>query len=100
MGLGKPVVQIPGFGPQFTYAFAEAQMRLLGCSVTTIGQSPDDADLIPQAVQKILTILSDVDYQTRCQNNGLERIGQPGGAMAIADYLVQLAIPITNAKSF
>ncbi len=100
VGLGKPVVQIPGFGPQFTYAFAEAQMRLLGCSVTTIGQSPDDADLIPQAVQKILTILSDVDYQTRCQNNGLERIGQPGGAMAIADYLVQLAIPITNAKSF
>jgi len=29
VGLGKPVIQILGQGPQFTYSFAEAQMRLL-----------------------------------------------------------------------
>ncbi len=35
--IGKPIVQIAGEGPQFTYAFAEAQDRLLGLSVQTIG---------------------------------------------------------------
>ncbi|MFN9175229.1 MAG: lipid-A-disaccharide synthase-related protein [Synechocystis sp.] len=92
VGLGKPVVQIPGYGPQFTYGFAEAQMRLLGCSVTTIGQSPDDPNLIALAVPKILAILSDLDYQDCCQKNGLERIGQPGASMAIADYLLEYSI--------
>jgi uncharacterized protein (TIGR03492 family) len=87
VGLGKPVVQIPGYGPQFTYAFAEAQMRLLGCSVTTIGKHPDDPNLIPQGVDKILAILSDAEYQARCRQNGLERIGEAGASQAIAAYL-------------
>ena len=30
IGIAKPVVQIEGFGPQFTKSFAEAQRRLLG----------------------------------------------------------------------
>ncbi|MEM7712585.1 MAG: lipid-A-disaccharide synthase-related protein, partial [Cyanobacteria bacterium P01_A01_bin.68] len=33
VGLGKPAFIIPGEGPQFTPAFAEAQTRLLGSSV-------------------------------------------------------------------
>ena len=33
VGLGKPAIIMPGQGPQFTYAFAEAQSRLLGCSI-------------------------------------------------------------------
>lgn len=33
VGLGKPVVTIPGQGPQFNFRFAEAQQRLLGKSV-------------------------------------------------------------------
>lgn len=90
VGLGKPVVQIPGYGPQFTYGFAEAQMRLLGCSVVTIGQSPDDPHLIPQAVTQVLAILADQEFQNRCRQNGLERIGSPGASVAIADYLSQL----------
>ena len=40
VGLGKPAVIFPGEGPQFTYAFAEAQSRLLGCSITLV-ESPD-----------------------------------------------------------
>ncbi len=63
VGLGKPVLQIPGYGPQFTYAFAEAQMRLLGCSVSTVGKSPDEPGLITQASQKALEILADQDYR-------------------------------------
>ena len=33
VGLAKPVLQVPGQGPQFTAAFAEAQRRLLGPTV-------------------------------------------------------------------
>ncbi|MGL5794650.1 MAG: lipid-A-disaccharide synthase-related protein, partial [Waterburya sp.] len=39
VGLGKPAIIIPGDGPQFTYAFAEAQSRLLGCSIIMV-ESP------------------------------------------------------------
>jgi uncharacterized protein (TIGR03492 family) len=90
VGLGKPVVQIPGAGPQFTYAFAEAQMRLLGCSVVTIGKKPSDPTLFTEAAQKILSILQDRGYRDRCRQNGLERVGTPGGSSAIADRLAQL----------
>lgn len=34
VGQGKPVFTIPGEGPQFTAAFADAQSRLLGESVS------------------------------------------------------------------
>ncbi|MEG5064420.1 lipid-A-disaccharide synthase-related protein [Microcoleus sp. B3-A4] len=37
VGLGKPVIAVPGNGPAFTYRFAEAQNRLLGHSVQVIG---------------------------------------------------------------
>jgi hypothetical protein len=33
VGLAKPVLQLPGQGPQFTASFAEAQRRLLGPTV-------------------------------------------------------------------
>ncbi|MBE9195924.1 hypothetical protein IQ219_11550 [Synechocystis sp. LEGE 06083] len=91
VGLGKPVLQIPGRGPQFTYGFAEAQMRLLGRSVTTIGQNPQEANLISQASQKALEILADHHYQQSCRQNGQERIGPPGGSLAIANYIAETA---------
>jgi uncharacterized protein (TIGR03492 family) len=83
VGLGKPVIQIPGNGPQFTYHFAEAQMRLLGDSVQTIGKcvSPQ---IITEAAQAIHRTLADQQYLQHCQANGLERVGQPGGSVAIA----------------
>ena len=37
VGLGMPVFTIAGEGPQFSYAFAEAQQRLLGKSVSAVG---------------------------------------------------------------
>ena len=36
VGLGKPAIAIPGNGPQFTPAFAEAQSRLLGGSLILV----------------------------------------------------------------
>jgi uncharacterized protein (TIGR03492 family) len=84
VGLGKPIVQIPGAGPQFTYTFAEAQMRLLGLSIQTIGTKPATIETIDRAAQVIRQTLSDPDYLKRCQDNGLERIGGAGGAAKMA----------------
>ncbi len=89
VGLGKPVLQLPGRGPQFTYAFAEAQMRLLGPSVTTIGRSPDELDLIPQATRAALKILGDSAYLQVCQQNGRERIGSAGASQVIARHILE-----------
>ncbi|MEM1311787.1 MAG: lipid-A-disaccharide synthase-related protein, partial [Cyanobacteria bacterium P01_H01_bin.153] len=49
VALGKPVIQIPGQGPQFNYAFAEAQDRLLGISAQTIGTGPATAETLVAA---------------------------------------------------
>lgn len=84
VGLGKPVIQIPSAGPQFTYAFAEAQMRLLGSSVQTIGTKPATIETITQAAQVIHQTLADAEYLEQCRVNGLERIGGAGGGEAMA----------------
>ncbi|HEY9764150.1 MAG TPA: lipid-A-disaccharide synthase-related protein [Trichocoleus sp.] len=88
VGLGKPVVQIIGTGPQFTYPFAEAQMRLLGLSVITVGKWAATPALLEEAANTIITLLKDEDYAQRCQQNGKERVGEPGGSTKIAGHLV------------
>jgi uncharacterized protein (TIGR03492 family) len=92
VGLGKPVVQIPGDGPQFTYAFAEAQMRLLGSSVITIGKKSGENTLFLEAANRIVAILSDKNYLALCQQNGLERVGLAGGSAAIAAQIRDLLL--------
>ena len=84
VGLGKPIIQFPGAGPQFTYAFAEAQMRLLGASVQTIGTQPANAETIDLTAQVVRQTLTDRGYVERCRINGLERIGGAGGAAEMA----------------
>jgi uncharacterized protein (TIGR03492 family) len=92
VGLGKPVVQIPGFGPQFTYPFAEAQMRLLGESVTTVGQKPTEVNLFKNAAVKIIEILIDSRYLKRCLENGKIRVGEPGGSRNIAEEIYMTSL--------
>ncbi|MBD2258988.1 lipid-A-disaccharide synthase-related protein [Pseudanabaena sp. FACHB-2040] len=87
VGLGKPVVQIIGLGPQFTYPFAEAQMRLLGPSVVTVGRRSATPELITEAADKVISILNDPHYPAQCLKNGKERVGEPGGSTQIAQYL-------------
>ncbi|NJK35536.1 MAG: hypothetical protein HC919_11620, partial [Oscillatoriales cyanobacterium SM2_2_1] len=84
VGLGKPVIQICGSGPQFTYRFAEAQMRLLGSSVRTIGTRPATPDLLRVAAQTLNDLLHDAAYLAQCRQNGRDRVGLPGGSAAIA----------------
>jgi uncharacterized protein (TIGR03492 family) len=90
VGLGKPVIQIPGRGPQFTYRFAEAQMRLLGKSVQTIGDKVATPEILQQAAVLIPKILADSEYLQICQQNGKERVGEKGGSVAIAQTILTL----------
>ena len=89
VGLGKPVVQLVGRGPQFTYAFAEAQMRLLGQAVFTVGRQPAGSREIDSSAELILQMLADPHLPAICQSCGLERVGPPGGSRAIAQVLLE-----------
>ena len=89
VGLGKPVVQLVGRGPQFSYAFAEAQMRLLGEAVFTVGNSAAGTREIHSASALILQLLADPDLPQLCHQCGLERVGPAGGSAAIAQALLE-----------
>ena len=92
VGLGKPVVQIPGSGPQFTYRFAEAQMRLLGLNTVTIDDYQDTKIICEKAAQKIIEILANQEFLAKCIDNGKERVGEKGGSFGIAKQIKLLAI--------
>jgi uncharacterized protein (TIGR03492 family) len=100
VGLGKPVVQIIGHGPQFTYPFADAQMRLLGESVITIGHRPATPALLEEAATTVLAVLQDGSYRRRCRQNGLERVGQPGGSKTLANQIcLQLGYALSVSEA-
>ncbi len=86
VGLGKPVIAVPGKGPAFTYRFAEAQHRLLGDSVQVIGTQPANSDIIKEAALAVDRTLQDDKYLASCIQKGLERMGRSGGSIKIANY--------------
>jgi uncharacterized protein (TIGR03492 family) len=90
VGLGKPIVQLPGEGPQFTYSFAEAQMRLLGDSIETIGTKPADAQSIQTAAEVIDRTLADPVRLRYCSMHGQERVGGKGAAAKMAQEILRL----------
>lgn len=80
VGLGKPAMTMFGDGPQCTFAFMEAQNRLLGCSVLL--------QTTPTGV--VAAIRSLLDSPQRLQaifDNGRVRMGNPGAARRIAHHL-------------
>ncbi|AFZ57365.1 hypothetical protein H6G54_25770 [Anabaena cylindrica FACHB-243] len=80
IGLGKPAIAIPGQGPQYNPAFAEAQSRLLGVSLTVVKQ--------PAAVlQVVQSLFKNPDLIQAIAENGVQRMGQPGAAKRIAECL-------------
>lgn len=90
VGLGKPAITIPGNGPQFTYAFAEAQSRHLGSSIILV-QQPNQ---VPDVVQ---SLLSDANRLQLIAENGLRRMGKPGAARRIAACLIERLKPQMDA---
>lgn len=87
VGLGKPVIAVPGNGPAFTYRFAEAQNRLLGDSVQVIGTQPANSHIIKEAALAGDRTLQDNKYLASCIKNGLERMGRSGGSIKIPNYV-------------
>ena len=77
VGLGKPAIIMPGNGPQCTFAFVEAQTRLLGCSVTLVNH--------PQEVgTAISSLMNNRQKLQEIAHNGKIRMGAPGAAKRIA----------------
>lgn len=81
-GLGKPIVAFPGTGSQFTAAFLAEQKRLLGDALVA-ARSPEEA------ADAVLRLLGDAAERERRGRVGRERQGGPGGAAAIARYLLE-----------
>ena len=77
VGLGKPVITMPGKGPQFTYAFAEAQTRLLGCSVILV----ENAQQVSKAIS---SIINNPQQLEKIAIDGKQRMGTSGAAKRIA----------------
>lgn len=80
VGLGKPVITLPGPGPQFTPQFAAAQARLLGPSIFLM-KGPQD---LSQTLSKILDPLPESQQWIE---NGWGRMGGPGASDRIAHSL-------------
>ncbi len=80
IGLGKPAIIMPGEGPQFTYAFAEAQSRLLGCSIIMV----ENGDRVGKA---ILEVINNPQQLQQIALNGQRRMGESGAAQRIARCL-------------
>lgn len=89
VALGKPVIQIPGEGPQFTYQFAEAQTRLLGISAITVGKEPATPAILRQAASTLLDTLADREYLSKCRANGMARFGTRGASYRIAESVLE-----------
>jgi hypothetical protein len=78
---GRHVVAFPGPGPQYTVAFAHRQKQLLGDAMTLC---PRESPAIAMAVARAL---SDEALRARTAEIGRQRIGSPGAASRIAEYL-------------
>jgi hypothetical protein len=88
VGLGKPVITVPGAGPQFTPAFAEAQTRLLGPSVVCL---PADRALVAAEVR---SLLGDPARRAAIAANGRERMGPQGASQRISDAIAACLLHI------
>jgi uncharacterized protein (TIGR03492 family) len=79
IGLGKPVIQIEGKGPQFTKSFAEAQRRLLGKYVFCASDYKDKNDQIDQTIKLIIEVIYLIKLNKKflnsCNENAKKRLG-------------------------
>lgn len=92
-GMGRPVVAFPGTGTQYTRRFAQAQKRLLGDALALTARDPE------QAAAEVDRILSDPERYARMAEAGRERMGEPGGALRIAQEISRLLCPAASPAS-
>ncbi|AUS99188.1 hypothetical protein CLI64_01580 [Nostoc sp. CENA543] len=82
IGLGKPAIAIPGEGPQYNPAFAEAQSRLLGLSLILVSEPAEVA-------LQVRSLFTHPDRLHLIAENGRQRMGKPGAAQRIAECLME-----------
>ena len=82
VGLGKPVITLPGVGPQFTPRFAATQARLLGPSVYLVSDPQDLSE-------RMLHIQTQFHCKQQWLDNGQRRLGESGAGQRIAHSLQQ-----------
>lgn len=97
VGLGKPVLQLVGRGPQFTAGFAEAQRRLLGPAVIGAdGEPGSEANLETTAalgadlLQRLADPRQGPALRRRWASEAAERIGAAGGSERLAAAIMDL----------
>ena len=90
VGLGKPVLQLAGHGPQFTVGFAEAQRRLLGPAVHCAKGDVDDPNTLiasAELLEQLLQLPEATLQQLR--EEGDQRLGQAGGTQRMARAILE-----------
>ncbi len=89
IGLGKPVIQIEGKGPQFTKSFAEAQRRLLGKYVFCASNYKDKNDQINQTIKLIIKVIYLINinkkFMISCNENAKKRLGENDACLKMVD---------------
>jgi len=89
IGLGKPVIQIEGKGPQFTKSFAEAQRRLLGKYVFCASNYKDKNDQINQTIKLIIKVIYLIKLNKKflisCNENAKKRLGENKACLKMVD---------------
>ena len=88
VGLGKPVIQIEGPGPQFTSSFADAQRRLLGNYVFCATKYKSKDEQIQKTIEiifKVIYLLKlDKNFLISCEKLGQSRLGKIGASLKIS----------------
>ena len=101
VGLGKPVLQLAGSGPQFNGRFAEAQRRLLGAAVSCApGESGQNVTLSTTAtmVADQLEQLADPErgpaWRRELEQIAAARLGPPGGSARQAEAIMETLVSL------
>lgn len=97
VGLGKPVLQLVGRGPQFTAGFADAQRRLLGPAVFAADGEPGSpicleatAALGADLLQRLADPGQGPVLRRQWASAAAERIGVGGGSERLAAAIMEL----------
>ncbi|MEO1003988.1 MAG: lipid-A-disaccharide synthase-related protein [Cyanobacteria bacterium J06638_7] len=106
VGLGKPVLQLVGRGPQFTAGFAEAQRRLLGPAVVCASEEPGSpacleatAELAAELLRRLADPVLGPALRDQLSRAAVQRIGAAGGSERLATAIMDLLAPRSGATA-
>ena len=94
VGLGKPVLQLAGHGPQFTEGFAEAQRRLLGPALFCAPGPAGAPETLRGSAKLLQALMAPIDpqqwqrHQQLWRQEGERRLGTAGGTARLAEAII------------